>query len=147
MALALLWAGCFCPEVPLEEEDGPSPELPTTDDPEELEDSGNATIYSFGASKRMLPDIFKGHAETFYCGCPFNGKKVQFKGCGYKVRKNKTRASRLEWEHVVPAAAFGRSFTPWSEGNPKCKNSKQEPYKGRRCATKISKKFRRMEAD
>ncbi|MBH24676.1 MAG: endonuclease I [Myxococcales bacterium] len=95
----------------------------------------------------MLPELFEAHPRTFYCDCPFEGKEVSLKGCGYKVRKNSKRAKRLEWEHVVPAAAFGRSLKPWAEGHPKCKDSKKRPYKGRRCAEKISKRFRLMEAD
>ena len=28
---------------------------------------------------------------------------IDLESCGYKVRKNENRASRVEWEHVVPA--------------------------------------------
>ena len=55
--------------------------------------------------------------------------------------------SELQWEHVVPAEAFGRSLRVWREGHPDCVNSKGKAYKGRRCAKKVSKLFRRMEAD
>ena len=92
--------------------------------------------------------IFVDRRQTFYCGCRFSKKKrVDLASCGYQWRKNKKRAQRVEWEHVVPAEAFGRSLRVWREGHPDCINSKGKAYKGRRCAKKVSKLFRRMEAD
>ena len=53
----------------------------------------------------------------------------------------------LEWEHVVPAHAFGQSFVEWREGHPDCVKSNGKTYKGRSCAEKTSEPFQLMEAD
>ncbi|VDZ67871.1 Extracellular deoxyribonuclease Dns (plasmid) [Klebsiella aerogenes] len=56
----------------------------------------------------------------FYCGCKIDwqGKKgvIDLESCGYKVRKNENRASRVEWEHVVPAWQFGHQRQCWQDG-------------------------------
>ena len=49
--------------------------------------------------------------------------------------------------HIVPAHAFGQSFKEWREEHSKCKTKKGKSYKGRKCASKINKQFKRMEAD
>lgn len=67
----------------------------------------------------------------FYCGCKIDwqGKKgvIDLESCGYKVRKNENRASRVEWEHVVPAWQFGHQRQCWQEGDvktaPKIRNT------------------------
>ncbi|MFQ0995777.1 endonuclease, partial [Gilliamella sp. BG2] len=47
---------------------------------------------------------------------------VDFGKCGYKPRKNLNRASRIEWEHVMPAENFGRHLQCWRDGGRKaCK--------------------------
>jgi len=66
------------------------------------------TPTSFRAAKKIAPQIYFDHKQTFYCGCDFEwrGKKgagkPDLKSCGYEVRKQLKRASRTEWEHVVP---------------------------------------------
>ena len=46
----------------------------------------------------------------------------------------------------MPASRFGKKFETWKNGNLRCiKNGKK--FKGRKCARKINKKFRLMEAD
>lgn len=57
----------------------------------------------FANAKKILPALYRGMEEDFYCGCKYTGKAVDFASCGYTPRKNATRASRIEWEHVVPA--------------------------------------------
>ncbi|HXH74478.1 MAG TPA: endonuclease [Bacteriovoracaceae bacterium] len=99
----------------------------------------------FREAKVHLPQIHSDNLLTLYCGCKYVGKDVDLKSCGYKVHKNARRASRLEWEHVVPAEAFGRSFVEWREGHQKC-TKKSKKYKGRKCARK-NKEFAQMEAD
>lgn len=107
--------------------------------------SFNSNIPSYSKSRDVLPAIYRDHNQTLYCGCRYLGKSIDLKSCGYKVYKNFKRASRLEWEHIVPAEAFGNSFVEWRTGAPGCvyKNKK---YKGRKCARKNSE-FSRMEAD
>ena len=107
---------------------------------------GNQKIKNFYESKKILRDIFQNNQYTFYCNCRYKHKKPIFKTCDYKPYKNFKRANRIEWEHIVPASRFGKKFESWKYGNLKCvKNGKK--FKGRKCARKISKKFRLMEAD
>jgi deoxyribonuclease-1 len=107
----------------------------------------NTTIDSFNRAKKLLTQVFAGHETEFYCGCAYAGSEVDLVGCGYTVRKDPERAKRLEWEHVVPAEAFGQSFPEWREGHPACIDSKGKAFKGRNCARKMSPQFRYMEAD
>lgn len=106
---------------------------------------GNTKILSFQDAKPFLEQIHKTHPYTLYCGCRYNGKNVDLKSCGYKVHKNPKRAARKEWEHVVPAEAFGKAFAEWRIGASNCiKRGKK--FKGRKCARK-NPVFAKMEAD
>lgn len=95
---------------------------------------------SFRSAKKEAVKIYKDHKVTFYCGCDVEWKGAKGAGkpdlgsCGYKVRKQLKRASRTEWEHVVPAWKFGHQLQCWQEG--KRKNCK-----------KNSKEFKVMESD
>jgi len=75
---------------------------------------------------------------AFYSDCKIEkkGKKLipKLQTCGYKVRKNKNRANRIEWEHVMPAYDFGRQLQCWQDG-------------GRKNCIKTSLKFKAMEGD
>jgi deoxyribonuclease-1 len=93
----------------------------------DTEYKGNREIKNFRIAKNHLPRVWKNN-ETFYCGCSFKGKRISFKLCGYKPRKNIKRARRLEWDHVVPASRFTTGLS-------------------RRKARKTSQKFNFMEAD
>lgn len=77
-------------------------------------------------------------AVSFYCGCDINTRHkkwtVDFNSCGYQVRKQKKRAQRVEWEHVVPAWEFGHQLQCWQQG-------------GRKNCGKISRQFKKMEGD
>ena len=94
-----------------------------------------------------MREVFAGHERTFYCGCAYSGNTVDLQSCGYQPKKNSKRARQLEWEHVVPAEAFGQSFPEWREGHPECVDRKGQPFKGRNCARKVAVPFRYMEAD
>jgi deoxyribonuclease-1 len=48
---------------------------------------------------------------------------------------------------VVPAHAFGQSFTEWREWNPSCIDSKWNSFKWRNCASKVNQEYRYMESD
>ena len=107
---------------------------------------GNQTIKRFSESKKILKKIFQNNQYTFYCNCSYNNSKPNFKKCGYKPYKNFKRAKRIEWEHIVPASRFGNKFESWEYGHSKCiKNGKK--FRGRKCARKMDKKFRLIEAD
>ena len=94
---------------------------------------------SFRRSKRILATkIYNKHRVAFYSGCTYRvrDKKLvpTFNTCGYKVRKTRTRARRIEWEHIVPAHRFGHDLRCWSRG-------------GRGYCRTSNKKFAEMEAD
>ena len=109
--------------------------------------SQNTTITSFSKSKQYLAKVYKDNLITLYCGCSFKGKTPVFSSCGYIPKKDNKRANRIEWEHVVPAYVFGIFFSEWTVGHPKCVKKNGKKYKGRRCASKVNREFKRMEAD
>ncbi|MES3036710.1 MAG: endonuclease [Bdellovibrionota bacterium] len=103
-------------------------------------------LKNFNEAKKFLThnlELFD--SKTIYCGCPVNGRIVDVRACGYKIHKDPRRASRLEWEHVVPAENFGRSFIEWREGGPKC-HKKGKPFRGRKCAA-TNPEFAQIEGD
>ena len=109
---------------------------------------GNETIKSFNKSKKtLLKQVYHDQHKTFYCDSEFNQNKQVFHTSGYIPIKDNKRANRLEWEHVVPAHAFGQSFKEWREGDPKCVSSKGKSFKGRKCAEKLNYQYRYMQAD
>ncbi len=93
---------------------------------------------SFGSAKKEAVKIYQNHPVSFYCGCEisWHGNKgiPNLNSCGYQVRKQEIRASRIEWEHVVPAWQFGHQLQCWQKG-------------GRKLCSKSDKVFRHMEAD
>jgi deoxyribonuclease-1 len=108
--------------------------------------SNNEKIENFIEAKKHLPSIHESNPTTIYCGCKYTGKVIDLKSCGYKVHRDAKRAARLEWEHVVPAHAFGQSFPEWRSGDPKCISKNKKKFKGRKCA-RTNQAFARMEAD
>lgn len=78
---------------------------------------------SFSQAKAYAVEINADAPGSFYCGCKISwtGKKgtPDLASCGYQVRKNAQRASRIEWEHVVPAWTFGHQLQCWQEGGRK----------------------------
>lgn len=108
---------------------------------------GNVKISSFSKAKKLLADIYSGDGvKSFYCGCPVSGNKIDDKACGLVFGSSSDRNNRLEWEHIVPAERFGGHLAAWKTGDPQCVSS-GKPYKGRRCAAKVSADFQRMESD
>ena len=109
---------------------------------------GNSRYQSFSKAKKiLLREVYHNHRVTFYCGCEFTPDKKVSHSNGYVPKKKGKRARRLEWEHIVPAHAFGQSFPEWRNGHPKCVDSKGKAFKGRNCARKVAIKFRYMESD
>lgn len=105
-----------------------------------------SAVSNFREAKRYLErhlDLFD--SKTIYCGCAVGKRRVDLRSCGYKARKNAKRAARVEWEHVVPAEAFGNSFAEWREGSPRCRK-RGKTFKGRKCA-ETNAEFARMEGD
>lgn len=98
----------------------------------------------FEEAKQRLRKLF-ARGSDFYCACSYNLERrpnVDPSSCGLRSRAD--RAKRIEWEHVVPASAFGRRFAEWRQGHPSCKGRNA---KGRNCARQASATFREMEAD
>ncbi|MCW2254939.1 deoxyribonuclease-1 [Providencia alcalifaciens] len=76
---------------------------------------------------------------TLYCGCEWewtgkSGGQVDLASCDYHIRKQQNRATRIEWEHIVPAWVFGHQRQCWQQG-------------GRKNCVATDPVFRRMEAD
>jgi len=110
--------------------------------------AGNTHNESFSKVKRLLlSDVYAGHHKTLYCDADFRQDKQVIAPAGFMTTKQVRRAKRIEWEHVVPAENFGRSFTAWREGDPQCITTKGKTYKGRRCAEKVVPEYRLMQAD
>ena len=108
-----------------------------------------STVLSFSKAKKELRKIYKRNPVTLYCACKVDKtlRKPYLSTCSYKPRKSLKRAKRIEWEHVVPAHAFGQSFKEWREGHRDCVTQSGKAYKGRKCASKVNTQYRRMEAD
>lgn len=60
----------------------------------------------FAQAKKVLPSVYAGMEEDFYCGCKYTGKKMDWSSCGFTPRKNAERAERLEWEHVITTGSI-----------------------------------------
>jgi deoxyribonuclease-1 len=77
---------------------------------------------SFGDAKKEAFSIYSDHKSTFYCGCEIEwiGSKgagrPNLESCGYIVRKQFKRASRIEWEHIMPAWQLGHRLECWQAG-------------------------------
>lgn len=78
---------------------------------------------NFSTAKKIAAQINHDAPGTFYCGCQiqWQGKNgvPNLASCGYQPRKNLQRASRVEWEHVVPAWDFGHQRQCWQRGGRK----------------------------
>ncbi|MBV6492609.1 MAG: Extracellular deoxyribonuclease [Turneriella sp.] len=109
--------------------------------------NGNTAIFSFAKAKRLAKKLIEQNPYTFYCNCRIKDGQIDRASCGYVPRRENNRANRIEWEHVVPAENFGRSFVEWREGHEECIRRDGRTFKGRLCARKVSSEFRRMEAD
>ncbi len=110
--------------------------------------AANTSNTSFNKAKKMLErNVYYDHRETLYCGARFDEKKKVIIPEGFKTTKHVKRAKKVEWEHVVPAENFGRTFSEWRDGHELCVNSKGKSFKGRKCAEKMNTEYRYMQAD
>lgn len=109
---------------------------------------GNQTFQSFNKAKRALErQVYFDHRVTLYCGAEFDAEKRIDLPEGFTTPKHEKRALRVEWEHVVPAENFGRTFSEWREGHPECVNRNGTTFKGRKCAEKMNTEYRYMQSD
>jgi len=114
---------------------------------------------SFSKAKKLaLTQVYKGHHESFYCGCSFNNKKqVDQASCGYVPRtpitksgKENVRDNRIEWEHVLPASKMGSHLACWGSKRkqfPQCVKSNGKLKSGRDCCQKVNIDFRNAHND
>jgi deoxyribonuclease-1 len=110
--------------------------------------ASNQSIQSFSKAKKLLEkQVYHNNRKTLYCGASFNPKKKVTAPAGFTTSKYIKRAKKIEWEHIVPAENFGRTFIAWREGDDKCINSKGKTFKGRKCANKVDEKYRYLQAD
>lgn len=112
--------------------------------------NGNTTIDSFNTAKRIMQQqvfVGKDYQITLYCGAKFNMNKEVTLPPGFVVTRYKDRKKKWEADHIVPAENFGKHFVEWREGHPDCVDSKGKKFKGRNCASKVSKTYRLMESD
>lgn len=103
-------------------------------------------IRTYEQAKFYLEErVFFDHPYTLYCEAEYDEDKnlLQIPG---GINKNSARAKRMEWEHIVPAAYFGRHFEEWTTGHPYCE-SHGKKYAGRKCASQLSRDFQKIEAD
>lgn len=110
--------------------------------------AANQEIESFSKAKRILEkQVYNNHRITLYCGAIFDAYKKIKVPKGFIATKYVNRSKKVEWEHVVPAENFGRTFSEWRNGHNQCVNSKGKVFKGRRCAEKVNIEYRLMQAD
>lgn len=108
----------------------------------------NETIQSFSKAKKLLEtEVYQSNRTTLYCGASFDAEKNIIHLPGFHTDKHVKRSKRVEWEHVVPAENFGRTFIEWREGDKQCVTNKGKAYKGRKCANKANAEYRYMQAD
>lgn len=124
---------------------------------------GNHHSQSFYAVKKeMLEKIYYDHRQTLYCDAEFTAHKKIIKPHGFKLpnlrkvnfkvydiapEELQRKAERMEWEHIVPAQNFGKTFTEWQNGHKNCTFGKGAKYKGRACAEQENEEFRYMYTD
>jgi deoxyribonuclease-1 len=103
---------------------------------------------SFNKGKKILrTKVYPIKGKTFYCNCEYNNKTIIPKGCGLELKKYNNRKYKLEWEHIVPAHAFGKSFHEWRNAKTICPQKKGKHSSARKCARKKNKLFKQMEGD
>ena len=108
---------------------------------------GNQVIESFERAKKHVYALHTSDPRTLYCNCAFEHRRIIEQTCAFEANPNKKRDLRTEIEHIVPMKRLGGNFPSWRNGHPHCINSKGRSFKGRRCARKVSRQFRLMEAD
>ena len=110
--------------------------------------ASNQTIESFSKAKKILDtQVYQHHRETLYCGASFDANKKITPPSGFSTTKYVKRSKKVEWEHVVPAENFGRTFSEWRNGHASCVTRKGKTFKGRKCAEKVNLEYRHMQAD
>ncbi len=112
--------------------------------------SQNLTITSYYQARNILEEVIYQSDEeriTLYCQAQFDEDNNVTLPDGFTADSYLNRLEKIEWEHVVPAENFGRSFTEWRDGHPLCIDDEGEPFNGRACAELTSEEYRMMAYD
>ena len=122
------------------------------------------------AKKRAETDVYFDRDATFYCDCKYVFDDTEDKdgdgnvtetmiypaSCGYVPRKPVTgsgkpnaRASRIEWEHIMPASSFGGHLDQWKNHRnyEECETASGKSIGGRACAEKLVPWFKKAHDD
>jgi deoxyribonuclease-1 len=129
----------------------------------ETSSAPNRYSQSFYNVKRVLLErVFYDRRKTLYCNADFSVHKkiflpdgfllpdlakAKFKYYDITAEELEKKAQRMEWEHIVPAQNFGKTFPQWTKGDAKCVLPKGKFFKGRKCAEQESEEFRYMYTD
>lgn len=124
---------------------------------------GNRHSQSFYAVKKeMLEKIYYDRRKTLYCNADFtahkkvilpadfklpNIYKADFNVYDISIEELQNKATYVEWEHIVPAQNFGKTFPEWYAGKKACVSKKGKQFKGRACAEQENEEFRYMYTD
>lgn len=76
----------------------------------------------FDEGKKIARAVYADHPVSLYCGYHINwtkGTSGVLDMPGYQVRKNPSRAIRVEYEHIMPAHNFGQHLACWRKGGRK----------------------------
>lgn len=100
---------------------------------------------SFASAKDLLYErVYRGHRETAYCGCDYNGRRqVDLASCGLARYAGNERARRVEAEHVFPAAQFGNFRRCWRQPETyrDCREADGDLLSGRDCCLRVDATF------
>ena len=109
--------------------------------------AGNTVNASLSRAKKYLAGVYADHRITIYCAAPYDERGNTALPANFTTLRHQARASRIEWDSIVPAESFGRAFAEWREGDPACVDNHGNPFRGRACAEKASMEYRYMQAD
>lgn len=99
---------------------------------------------NFTESKYLLIKLYQKYPRTIYCDCHFNQNgEIDRSSTNHLPAEISNDMLDLEWEHIVPASALGRSMDCWV--GDQCPLPSVKP--GRACCQKSSKKFQLREAN
>ena len=85
---------------------------------------------AFQTAKKRLAHLYQAEqwTQTFYCGCDFSPEsgRVWLDRCDLK--SDSSRATQLEWEHIVPASLLGHRNWKTAEFAAQCVRSKDQSH-------------------
>lgn len=105
---------------------------------------GENSNQDYRITRKIAQNIFMDHRETLYCACSYNKHgEINNSSCSLNPKKYTRRATKMEFEHMMPMENAGRHLNCWK--NKICVNKQGQRYRGRACCRKISPEFRKME--